>query len=325
MFAERVRSETVERCEGEPRFSFLVLGATGTVGGAVVRVAQEQDFRVITPRRDGFDFVRMSENDIERFLRLNITGAIINCAVARTTVDQAEQEKGDIQGVVWLTNVVGPEKIARVCARLGKPFIHLSTDYVLGGDLENCPHKEDEAPSPISWYAISKLESEKRVTATNPSTHVVRIQRPLTHTPGTGRSDFLRNACGVIEVGGEYLGITDQLFTPVLDVDAARAILQMSMSREYGIWHVSSPTITTPYDVISQALFELEELGLALNKTLLKKVTFADFTKGHNNIRPQHTAFDISKFETNFGKGTLRPLAEVLREWARGYVANFHQ
>lgn len=302
----------------------FIAGITGIAGNAVKTVAQEQGFTTITPSRQDLDLVRISDGELERSISLNSPGVFINCTLARVTTDEAEKERENYDGIVWQTNTVVPEKIARVCKKYGILFIHLSTDYVLGGSLEKCPHKEDEEPSPISWYAISKVESERKVLEVGGKTHIVRIQRPFTYSPEAKKGDILRDAYKTIREGRKYFGIMDQCFSPGLDLDLARAVLEIAKCSEYGIWHVSSPTITTPYETVSLALFKLAELGVSLDRDLLERTNFADFPKHWRDIRPQHPAFDVSKFEKHFGKGILRSLPEAVEEWAKGFVANLH-
>lgn len=304
------------------RPKLFIVGATGTVGSAVRKVAQEQGFAILAPSRQDLDLVRSSYDELERIIAQGSPGVFINCAVARATIDQAEREKGNRDGVVWQTNAIGPEKIAKICQSYGIPFIHFSTDYVLGGSLEQCPHNEDEKPSPTSWYAASKAESEQRVLNACERAHIVRIQRPFTYNPAAKRGDILRDAYKAIQGGETYLGIVDQSFSPGLDLNIATAVLEIAQSSEYGIWHVSSPIITTPYDIISLALAKLVDFGVKLDQSLLEEANFADFAKRWGNLRPQHTAFDVSKFENRFGTGILKPIPEAVEEWAKGFVAN---
>jgi dTDP-4-dehydrorhamnose reductase len=300
---------------------FLV-GATGTVGSAVSKVAEQQGLAVVAPSRRELDMIEISEDDLRRVIEGNRSDVILNCVVARVTIDEAEKERGNDEGIVWQTNVGVPEKIARVCKGCGVTVVHFSTDYVLGG--EKWLHKEDEEVAPTSWYAISKAEAERRVLEVGGKVQVVRVQRPFSYNPEAKRGDFLRDAYRAISGGGKYYGIGDQYFSPGLDLDCARAALAIAGSREYGIWHVSSPTVTTPYEAISLALEELDELGVELEWSLLERVPFAHLAErfGWGDLRPKHTAFDISKFESHFGKGTLRPLPEMIKEWARGMKEN---
>src|SRR5262249_42133977 len=81
-------------------------------------------------------------------------------AAAYTAVDKAEAEPGLARAV----NRDGAGALAAAAARLGVPFIHVSTDYVFDGRKE-APYREDDVPAPLGTYGRSKLEGEAAVCA----------------------------------------------------------------------------------------------------------------------------------------------------------------
>ena len=83
--------------------------------------------------------------------------AVINAA-AYTAVDQAEQEE-DLATVI---NGETPGAMARVCAELDIPFLHVSTDYVFAGDGDQ-RWREDDPVAPQNAYGRSKLAGERAV------------------------------------------------------------------------------------------------------------------------------------------------------------------
>jgi dTDP-4-dehydrorhamnose reductase len=85
--------------------------------------------------------------------------AVINAA-AYTAVDQAEGEE------ILATTLNGdaPTRIANAAAKLGIPFVHISTDYVFDGSGDK-PFLPDDLTNPISAYGRSKLAGELGVQA----------------------------------------------------------------------------------------------------------------------------------------------------------------
>jgi dTDP-4-dehydrorhamnose reductase len=59
---------------------------------------------------------------------------VINAA-AYTGVDKAEEE----EDLATTINGAGPSAMARACAELGVPFVHISTDYVFDGSGDMAP------------------------------------------------------------------------------------------------------------------------------------------------------------------------------------------
>ena len=84
--------------------------------------------------------------------------AIVNCA-AWTNVDAAETA-GEI---VETLNATAPENLAKAMKEVNGLLIHVSTDYVFGGDPYNTPCKEDLKGTPTVVYGLTKLEREQKI------------------------------------------------------------------------------------------------------------------------------------------------------------------
>ena len=72
-------------------------------------------------------------------------------------------------------NVQGAVNMAAACQALGVKLIHISTDQVYSGMLQDAPHRESEALAPASVYGRHKLEAEQRVTAIHPDAVLLRL------------------------------------------------------------------------------------------------------------------------------------------------------
>ncbi|WP_299417623.1 dTDP-4-dehydrorhamnose reductase [uncultured Sulfitobacter sp.] len=92
--------------------------------------------------------------------------AVINAA-AYTAVDRAEEE----EALATTINGAAPAAMARACARLDIPLVHISTDYVFDGQGTRAWMPED-AVAPINAYGRSKLAGEAGVIAAG-GAHVI--------------------------------------------------------------------------------------------------------------------------------------------------------
>lgn len=92
--------------------------------------------------------------------------AVINAA-AWTAVDKAETE----EAAATVVNGAAPAAMARACADLGIPFVHISTDYVFDGTGE-APFTTDHPTAPLGAYGRSKLAGEEGVRAAG-GTHAI--------------------------------------------------------------------------------------------------------------------------------------------------------
>lgn len=85
--------------------------------------------------------------------------AVINAA-AYTAVDRAEDE----EELATTVNAAAPGAMARACAELGIPLVHISTDYVFDGSGD-APWRPGDATAPLGAYGRTKLAGERAVFA----------------------------------------------------------------------------------------------------------------------------------------------------------------
>ena len=84
--------------------------------------------------------------------------AIVNCA-AFTNVDAAESNAD----LAELLNAKAPENLAIAMKEVGGLLVHISTDYVFGGDSYNTPCREDQRGTPTGVYGLTKLHGEEAI------------------------------------------------------------------------------------------------------------------------------------------------------------------
>ena len=145
----------------------LVTGANGQLG---------KELRDLASNQTQYAFLFLSREDlpIHQFeLVRNVFASFspdfcINCA-AYTAVDKAEQEAALAQ----LVNGESVGILAAVSAAHGCRFIHVSTDYVYGGDASE-PYTEASPTGPSSVYGQTKLEGEQAAIKNDPLSVIIR-------------------------------------------------------------------------------------------------------------------------------------------------------
>ncbi|KNG92238.1 dTDP-4-dehydrorhamnose reductase [Pseudaestuariivita atlantica] len=130
----------------------LMFGKTGQVATEVLRKEQ-----VVALGRDVADL--SDPEACAAAIRDHAPEAVINAA-AYTAVDKAESDE-DAARVI---NGEAPGAMARACADLGIPFVHISTDYVFDGAGE-APFSTDHPTGPLGAYGRTKLAGEEAVRA----------------------------------------------------------------------------------------------------------------------------------------------------------------
>ena len=125
--------------------NILVTGANGQLGNEIQKVSKHsQDHYIFTDVCDGYEKLDITNLDaIRQMVAQFDVKCIINCA-AWTNVDAAETA-GDI---VEQLNAKAPENLAMAMKEVEGLLVHISTDYVFGGDPYNTPCREDQKGSP---------------------------------------------------------------------------------------------------------------------------------------------------------------------------------
>lgn len=133
--------------------TILVFGRTGQVATELQRLAPKALFL-------GRDQADLSDPQAcAAAIRAANPSAVINAA-AWTAVDAAESQEAE----ATVVNGDAPGAMARTCADLGIPFVHISTDYVFDGAGDQ-PFVPDHPTAPLGAYGRSKLIGETAVQA----------------------------------------------------------------------------------------------------------------------------------------------------------------
>ena len=149
----------------------LVTGSNGLLGQKIIdQLKNRKDIDLIATskgenRREIQDFKYFSlditsKEEVEEIMNNLKPDVVINTA-AMTNVDACE----DDQENCWKINVNAVEYLLQNSKKHGTHLIHLSTDFVYDG--EEGPYEEKDKPNPLSYYAKSKLASEKLINESN--------------------------------------------------------------------------------------------------------------------------------------------------------------
>ena len=194
----------------------VVTGAGGQVGRLLAAEAARRGYRVAALTRSDLDISDPAA--VER--QVDSADVVVNCA-AFTNVDAAESAPGAARAV----NAVGPQNLARACARAGARLVHISTDYVFGGDLGR-PYEMSDPTGPLSVYGRSKLDGELAVHAALPEAQVVRTS--WVFTGGPGGADFVSAMRALAATDRTVDMVADQTGSPTYAHDLVAALLDIA-------------------------------------------------------------------------------------------------
>jgi len=291
----------------------LVTGASGQVGSATAQRLRSVA-TVVATSRARLDLAKPST--IAAVLDVIAPDLVINAA-AYTAVDRAEAEPELAERV----NAEAPGVLARWCARRSVPLIHFSTDYVFDGQGTR-PWSEDDAPRPLSAYAISKLAGEEQVRAANGCFLIVRTSW-IYAARGT---NFLRKIAALAKSNQELRIVADQIGAPTPASLIAEGIWRMlepglPMFREKaaqssGLVHLAASGETSWYDFATHIVDGLRSRGVSLAVERILPIRTEEFPLPAP--RPPNSRLDLGRLATVFGvtpldwQEALKPELDIL-------------
>ncbi len=196
----------------------VITGAGGQVGGFLAGEAARRGWEVRALTHRQWDITDPAA--AERFIAAD--DLVVNCA-AFTNVDAAEAEPD----AAYAINATGPENIAHACARAGARLVHVSTDYVFGGE-QHRRYEVGDATNPLGVYGKSKLAGELAVLAAMPDAKVVRTSWVYT---GGGGNDFVAVMRRLAATDREVDVVDDQTGSPTYAKDLVNALFEAGEER----------------------------------------------------------------------------------------------
>lgn len=220
--------------------NILVTGANGQLGNHM---------RLLAERSDGhnWSFVDVDELDLTQeeavwsYFRHHPVDVVVNCA-AYTNVDRAEEE----EAVADRVNHQAVRYLAEAAKSSNALLVHISTDYVFGGNVNNTPCTERQSVNPTGAYGRTKLAGERAI-------HEVGCRYVIIRTAWLyseyGRN-FVKTMMSLIASRPELKVVFDQVGTPTYAGDLAAAIMQIIQGAEIpcGIYHYSNEGVCSWYD-----------------------------------------------------------------------------
>ena len=164
------------------------------------------------------------------------------------------------------TNVSLTTNLARACADLQIPLVHISTDHLFAGDAalvdETCP------PMPQNVYGRTKAEAEQRTLEHHPSALIVRTNF---FGWGTGyRQSFTDRIIFQSRAGQRLKLFEDVFFTPILIETLVLAVQDLVANHSSGILHVVGDERISKYDF---GLAVANQFGLDLSLIDASRIT----------------------------------------------------
>lgn len=267
--------------------NILVTGANGQLGNCIRNASADS--------ADNYIFTDVAELDITdagavaKMVKDNDIRVIVNCA-AYTNVDKAESDKDFAE----LLNAKAVENLANAVKVNDGTLIHISTDYVFGGDPYNTPCREEQTGTPTGVYGLTKLHGEQTISASGCKALIFRTAWLYSEYG----KNFVKTMLNLTSTKPQLKVVFDQVGTPTYAQDLANAIFDIVENRKFegneGIYHYSNEGVCSWFD------FTKMIAEIAGNKA-------CDIQPCHSDefpspvIRPSYSVLDKTKFKNTFG------------------------
>jgi dTDP-4-dehydrorhamnose reductase len=217
-------------------------------------------------------------------------------------VEQCEEDPD----TSFAVNATAPQRLAKLAQELGAQFVHLSTDYVYGGNgvrrlTETVP------PAPVQVYGATKAAGEWLIQLAHPSGLIVRSSGLFGIAGASGKGgNFIQTVIRLAREKGQMRIVNDQYLSPTYTADLAIAIVQLIEHRVTGIVHVTNSESCSWYEFARQVV---ATAGLNATVSPISTVEF-----GAQVRRPAYSVLDNERWRT-LGLEPLRSWQEALRAY----------
>lgn len=281
--------------------NILVTGANGQLGNEMRLISKEMtDHFIFTDvtEVEGLETTLLDITNLEavkEVVKTHKVDCIVNCA-AYTNVDKAEIDVDFCRTL----NAKAPQNLAFVMKEVGGLLVHVSTDYVFGGDPYNIPCREDQKGTPTGVYGLTKLEGEENIKAAGCDYVIIRTAWLYSEFG----KNFVKTMLNLTATKPQLKVVFDQAGTPTYAYDLAKAIEVVlkdyakeqpaSAYSKTGIYHFSNEGVCSWYDFTKMI-------------AAMAGHTECDIQPCHSNEfpspvkRPAYSVLDKTKIKETFG------------------------
>ncbi len=270
--------------------NILVTGANGQLGNEMRIVSKGSSDCYIFTDVEELDITKLDA--VMKFVKDNNINIVVNCA-AYTNVDKAEDEPE----IAEKLNATAVGYLAEACKDNEATLIHISTDYVFGGNESNTPRKEEEPANPSGAYGRTKLHGEQAIQKIG-CKHVIIRTAWLYSEFG---NNFVKTMRKLTAERDNLKVVFDQVGTPTYSLDLAIVILKIieelktsnsKLQTPNSIYNYSNEGVTSWYD------FAKEICELSGNVCDIQPCHSDEFPSKVK--RPSYSVLDKTKIKNTF-------------------------
>jgi len=235
----------------------LVLGSEGNLGGQILKIfSQNKNYDITAWDKDDVDIT--DKELIQKKIKDLKPDIIIN-TVGYNAVDKCEEDD-DEYDLAKKINIDAPRYLAEVSLEVKSIFVHYSSDYVFGGNvntkeiIKKGGYSEEDEVSPVNRYGKTKAIGEKQLIQLSGKGLKWYLIRPSKLFGPKGKSEITKLSFFdlILNLSKEkkVLDLVDEeisCFTYTLDLAVATKKL-IEDNSGYGIYHITNSEPATWYE-----------------------------------------------------------------------------
>jgi len=269
----------------------VIIGSNGLLGQSLVnRLKKLKTFKVYAmaagenrngPNLNYFEIDITNTKDLKQQLHLIAPDFVVN-AIAMTNVDACEVTQKECD----LINTAFTENLAHICHEIESHFIHISTDFIFDG-IKGF-YSEDDAPNPVNYYGLSKLNAEKAILNIGGDSTILRTILVYGSVKKMKRSNIVLWVKKSLENNESINIVKNQYRTPTYVGSIVDAIILVLDKKTKGIYHISGNEFLSIYEMALQIADFYD-----LDKKLIKAIYSSELNQKAK--RPPKTGFILDK------------------------------
>jgi dTDP-4-dehydrorhamnose reductase len=275
-----------------------VIGAGGQLGSDLAEEFRQSGVECLTPSRSELDIC--NHEATKSALRSLKPSVLINLAAFhKVEACEADPERS------FAVNCHAVRNLAETAEDLGATFVHISTDYVFGGD-DPLPYDEQSTPNPLNTYGVSKLAGEYFARNRCRRHLVIRTSGLFGLRGSSGKGgNFIETMLRRSETGHVEV-VNDQVLSPTSTQDLSKMLVRLIGAGAIGLFHVTNSGSCSWYE------FALRIFALAGRTANVTPIPTAP--SGSTVRRPRYSVL-ANKRLNDEGFGLLRPWEAALSNY----------
>jgi dTDP-4-dehydrorhamnose reductase len=265
--------------------NIVVIGKSGQLAQEIMRLAGDDKMHCLG--RDDINI--LDAVSLTSVLNRYQPEGIIN-ASAYTAVDKAESDQSN----AYALNQAAVANLATYAKQHHCHLVHVSTDYVFGGD-KGAPYQVDDSYHPQGVYGASKAAGEKALLDIYSQASCILRTSWVYSNHG---NNFVKTMLRLMAEKPELGVIDDQIGSPTWARDLAKACIYAIKNQVSGVHHWTDNGVASWYDFAVAIQSLALEKGLLTHAIPVKPIPSSAYPTPAE--RPHYSVLDKSTLTTEF-------------------------